>query len=113
MSHVPPDTRQLYTGLRTTPEEALTRMQLWNQALTPNDVLFYAIEFTPLGWMHATTTMRGTVPMLQRMAYSDPVDWGIYHFNAALPLEVRDAVTGDVIWSVTFHPGMDARMPLD
>ena len=93
-----------YTGLRQSANEVLEREQKnHNWQLQPADVILFSVRFSFVGWMHVTTTMRGSVPLLQRMTYSDGIDYGVWHFNDAMPLCCKTP-SGELLYEVTFHP---------
>ena len=99
-----PDRYGTYTGLRQSAHDAFEREQMnHNWQLQPKDVTIFSVKFSLLGWMHVTTTMRGSVPLLQRMTYSDGIDYGVWHFNASLPLRC-ETPTGELLFEVIFHP---------
>ena len=92
-----------YVGLRESPEQAFERALLINKDVQREDCLVCAVRFTPLGWMHCTTKMQGTIPMLYKKIYHNPLDWEAWHFNAAIPVEMHDANTSEVLLKVSFH----------
>ena len=95
-----------YTGLRQTAEEVLEREQKNHRwQLQPADVILFSIRFSCQGWMHVTTSMRGNVPLLQRMAYWDGIDYGVWHFNDSIPLCCKTP-SGELLFEVTFHPAV-------
>ena len=97
------DSGRSYVGLRESPEQAFERARLINKDVQPEECMVCAVRFTPLGWMHCTTKMQGNVPMLYKKIYIDPFDWETWHFNAGIPVEMRDANTGEVLLNVTFR----------
>ena len=92
-----------YVGLRETFEQALARATKIHGDVQLEAFMCVQVHFTPLGWMHCTTKMQGTIPMLYKKIYQNPLDWETWHFNAAIPVEMRDANTGEVLLKVTLH----------
>ena len=102
-SSILPDRYGSYTGLRQTAEEAFERQQkIQKRQLQPTDIILFSVTFTCLGWMHVTTTMRGSVPVLQRKTYSGGIDYGVWHYNDSLPL-ICKTTSGDLLFEVVFH----------
>ena len=100
-----PDRSNTYTGLRETSQAAFERMQqAENWEVQTDGVMVFAVKFSLQGWMHVTTKMVGTVPLLQRMSYPEGIDYGVWHFNAAMPLRCSTP-DGDWLYEVIFHPG--------
>jgi len=97
------DPGKSYVGLRESPEQAFERARLINKDVKSEECMVCAVRFTPLGWMHCTTKMQGSVPMLHKKIYQDHLDWETWHFNAAIPVEMREANTGEVLLNVTFR----------
>ena len=97
------DPGKSYVGLRESPEQAFERARLINKDVQPEECMVCAVRFTPLGWMHCTTKMQGTIPMLYKKIYHNPLDWEAWHFNAAIPVEMHDANTSEVLLNVTLH----------
>ena len=99
-----PDRKNMYTGLRQSPDAAIERAQTmsnWN--LQPGDGIIFKVTVSLRGWMHVTTTMRGSVPLVQRMTYGDGIDYGVWHFNDTISLS-STSTSGDMHYEVTFHP---------
>jgi hypothetical protein len=100
---IQPDRRNTYTGLRHDVQAAYDRANAWYTDLVPADACILAVRFSSLGWLYATTTMRGARPLLERMSYNDGIDWGVWHYNAALPLRSVCGATGAVLHEVKLH----------
>ena len=103
------DPGKAYIGLRENVQagrclNAFVRRRLKQADVQPEDCMVCAIRFSPLGWLLCTTTMVGSIPMLTKKTYRDGIDWGVWHFNAAMPTEIREENTDEVLVSVTFHP---------
>ena len=98
------DPGKAYIGLRENVQLAFDRARLVNADVQPEECMVCAVRFSPLGWLFCTTTMVGSIPMLSKKSYTDGIDWGVWHFNAALPTEIREANTNELLVSVTFHP---------
>jgi hypothetical protein len=98
------DRRKTYIGLRHDGQGAFDRAKEWNPNLTAEDAIIFSVRFSLRGWFHATTTMRGTKPLLEHMTYSDGIDWGVWHFNDHMPLKSICVQDGEVLYEVTFHP---------
>ena len=48
--------------------------------------------------------MQGAIPMLyKKNYYRDPLDWEVWHFNAAIPVQMQDTNTNEVMLTVTLH----------
>ena len=92
-----------YVGLRESFEQALERATKIHGDVQPEAFMCVQVHFTPLGWMHCTTKMQGTVPMLHKKVYQHHLDWETWHFNAVIPVEMREANTGEVLLKVTFR----------
>jgi hypothetical protein len=92
-----------YVGLRDTFEQALERAKKIHGDIQLEAFMCVQVQFTPRGWMHCTTKMQGTVPMLHKMIYQHELEWETWHFNAVIPVEMRDANTGEVLVNVTFR----------
>ena len=97
------DSGRSYVGLRESPEQAFERARLINPDVQPEECMVCAVRFTPLGWMHCTTKMQGTVPMLHKKIYQHHLDWETWHFNAAIPVEMHDVNTSQGLLKVIFH----------
>jgi len=92
-----------YIGLRESIQLAFDRQRMINADVQPEECMVCSVLFSTLGWMHCTTKMMGTIPMLHKKMYKDGLDWGAWHFNAAMPIEIHDERTNDLLLSVTFH----------
>ena len=92
-----------YVGLRESFEQALERALKIHKDFQPEEFMCAQVHFTPLGWMHCTTTKQGTVPLLHKMVYQHPLEWETWHFNGVIPVEMRNANTGEVLMNVTFN----------
>jgi hypothetical protein len=93
-----------YVGLRESKEQAFERAKLFNPEVLPEECVLIRLDFTPIGWMHCTTEMQGTIPLLYHKNFiNHPIPWGTWHFNAALPVQMHDADTNEVMMTVTFH----------
>ena len=93
-----------YIGLRESVQLAFDRARIVKADVQPEECVVCAVKFSPLGWLHCTTTMVGSIPMLHKKLYNDGLDWGVWHFNAALPSEISEKNTNEMLVSVTFHP---------
>ena len=93
-----------YVGLRESKEQAFERAKYFNAEILPEECVLIRFDFTPIGWMHCTTEMQGTIPLLyKKNYYGDPINWGTWHYNAAIPVQIHDATTNEVMMTVTFH----------
>ena len=102
-SMVKGDPGKHYVGLRESFEQALERATKIHGDVQPEAFMCVQVHFTPLGWMHCTTKMQGTIPMLYKKIYQDPLDWETWHFNAAIPLEMHDVNTSQGLLKVILH----------
>ena len=98
------DPGKTYIGLRENVQLAFDRARSVNADVQPEECMVCAVRFSPRGWLFCTTTMVGSIPMLSKKSYTDGIDWGVWHFNAAMPTEIREENTDEVLVSVTFHP---------
>ena len=98
------DPGKSYIGLREDVNQAFDRRRKLQADVQAEDCIVCAVRFSPLGWLLCTTTMLGTIPMLTKKLYYDGMEWGVWHLNAAMPTEIREATTDEVLVSVTFHP---------
>ena len=95
-----------HIGLRENEQEAFQRMVYFVRMPRKEDYHIFRVCLTPRGMLHVTTQMvdgAGT-PLLFNKNYKDGRDWGVWHFNGDIPLELRDSSSGDPLVSVTFHP---------
>ena len=102
---IPVDRLGSYVGLRTEPRSSFQRLKDWKPEVQTSDVLVFAVNFTPQGFLYCSTHMIGTIPLLQRMSYDhSAIDWGAYHFNGPIPCDMHEAGSGETLLSVCFHP---------
>ena len=93
-----------YVGLRESKEQAFERAKLFNPEVLPEECVLIRLTFTPIGWMHCTTYMQGNIPMLyKKNYYNNPLDWETWHYNVAIPVQIHDKNTNEVLLTVTFH----------
>jgi hypothetical protein len=71
-----------YVGLRESFEQALERATKIHGDVQPEAFMCVQVHFTPRG---------------------PPIDWETWHFNAVIPVEMREANTGEVLLNVTFR----------
>ena len=94
-----------YIGLRENAQEAFQRMLHFELRPRKEDCSIFRVCLTPRGMLHVTTQMAGGgTPLLFKKTYSDGRDWGVWHFNGDMPVELRDSSSRDLLLSVTFHP---------
>ncbi len=73
---IPVDRLGSYVGLRTEPRSAFQRLKDVQPEVQTSDVLVFAVNFTPQGFLYCSTHMVGTIPLLERMRYDrSPIDW--------------------------------------
>ena len=100
-----------HIGLRTTPDDAMTRAQQvsWTPVDKNNHVILQ-VNFTEAGYFHYATISAAEhnfKPILSKMVYDkdNDTDWNVWHFNTDLPLE-SGSLNGDV-WISTVWLAVD------
>jgi len=92
-----------YIGLSDSPELAVGRALTLHRKLEPEGCVCLAVTFSLNGWMYCTTAMVEGWPVLAKKINRYGEDSGTWHYNKALPLELRSEETGESLVKVAFH----------
>ena len=94
------DAGWMYVGLRKRVEDAVDRAVRTQESVSKETHVLLSVTFTFLGIAHFATLSTSAEtqhqPMLHKVAYRGPYDWGVWHFLGDLPLKLAND-RGDVL----------------